>query len=151
MLIHMREPHSSGVRRITHFVRVKVVLFLELVWPKIVASKNGLSERILLFYQRRSTQVDLEKMAEQSENLEQFPVKSLTDVLDKISMEHNTKPPVKYTLTASAKELFFKYSKPSEESQGASPSSCEGSKGSKGLNKLRNMLRACTCTSCTTA
>jgi len=111
--------------------------FLECVWPKIVASKNGLSERMLLFYQRRSTHVDSEKMADQSENLEQFPVKSLTDVFEKIYMEHNTKPPVKYTLTASAKELFFKYSKPCEESQSASPSSCDGSTGSK---KLKNML-----------
>lgn len=99
--------------------------FPEFVWPKIVSSKNGLSERMLLFYQRRSTHVDLEKMADQSENLEQFPVKSLTDVFEKIYMEHNTKPPVKYTLTASAKELFFKYSKPCEESQSSSPSSCE--------------------------
>ena len=73
-------------------------------------------------------------MAEQSENLEQFSVKSLTDVFEKIFMEHNTKPPVKYTLTASAKELFFKYSKPSEESQSTS----EGTTGSK---KVKNMLR----------
>lgn len=82
--------------------------------------------------------MDLEKMADQSETLEQFSVKSLTDVFEKIFMEHNTKPPAKYTLTASAKELFFKYSKPGEESQSAGPSSCEVSTGSK---KVKNMLR----------
>ena len=42
-------------------------------------------------------------MAEESKNLKQFSVKSLTDVFEKIYMEHNTKPPVKYTLTASTK------------------------------------------------
>ena len=26
MLVHMHEPHSSEVRRITHFVRVEVVM-----------------------------------------------------------------------------------------------------------------------------
>ena len=94
-------------------------------------NQNGLSERVLLFYQRRSTQVDLEKMTEQSEILH----------LQKIYMEHNTKPPVKYTLTASAKKLFFKYSIPSEKSQSTSPSSCEGSTGSKMItNKLRVAL-----------
>ena len=40
--------------------------FLESVWPKIVSSKNGLSERILLFFQKRSHHVDLEFMAEQA-------------------------------------------------------------------------------------
>ena len=28
VLIHMHEPHSSGVRRITRFVRVEVVVFI---------------------------------------------------------------------------------------------------------------------------
>lgn len=80
--------------------------FLESVWPKIVSSKNGLAERILFFYQRRSGDLDLESMAENSDSLDEFAVKSLSDVFEKIYLEHNTMPAVKYTLTASAKELF---------------------------------------------
>ena len=88
--------------------------FLESVWPKSVSSKNGLSERILLFFQKRSHHADLEFMAGQSNRLDQFAVKSLTDIFEKIYLEHNTNPPVKYTLNTSVKELFFKYSKTSE-------------------------------------
>ena len=45
--------------------------FLESVWPKIVASKNGLAERMLFFYRRRS-----EDLAENSDSLDEFAVKS---------------------------------------------------------------------------
>lgn len=112
--------------------------FLESVWPKIVASKNCLAERMLFFYQRRSEDLDLEAMAENSDSLDEFAVKSLGDVFEKIYVEHNTTPALKYTLTATAKELFFKYSKPSEDdSQGA------GTCGiiSTGSKKYKNTLR----------
>ena len=112
--------------------------FLESVWPKIVASKNGLAERLLFFYQRRSEDLDLEAMAENSDSLDEFSVKSLGDVFEKIYVEHNTTPALKYTLTATAKEVFFKFSKPNEDdSQGAvaSPSISSGSK------KYKNTLR----------
>ena len=114
--------------------------FLESVWPRIVGSKNGLSERILLFYQQRSEHLDLEVMAEHSNSLEEFPVKSMGCIFEKIYLEHNTKPPVKYTLNSSAKELFFKYSKPNEDSQEASTS---GSVNvvSTGSKKFKNTLR----------
>ena len=45
--------------------------FLESVWPKIVASKNGLAERMLFFYRRRS-----ENLADNSDSLDEFAVKS---------------------------------------------------------------------------
>ena len=112
--------------------------FLESVWPKIVASKNGLAERLLFFYQRRSEDLDLEAMAENFDSLDEFSVKSLGNVLEKIYVEHNTTPALKYTLTATAKEVFFKFSKPNEDdSQGAvaSPSISSGSK------KYKNTLR----------
>ena len=112
--------------------------FLESVWPKILASKNGLTERMLFFYQRRSEDLDLEAMAENSDSLDEFAVKSLTDVFEKIYVEHNTTPALKYTLTATAKELFFKYSKSSEDdSQGAS----ESRTISTGSKKYKNTLR----------
>ena len=63
--------------------------FLESVWPKIVASKNGLAEGLLFFYQIRSDDLDLEAMAENSDSLDKFSVKSLGNVFEK-----------KYTLTA---------------------------------------------------
>ncbi|KAL9978184.1 hypothetical protein ACROYT_G015678 [Oculina patagonica] len=45
---------------------------------------------------------------------------SLGDVFEELYVEHNTTPAAKYTLTSSAKELFFKFSKPNEDdSQGA--------------------------------
>ena len=111
--------------------------FLESVWPKIVNSKNGLAERILFFYQKRAEDIDLETMAENADSLDEFPVKSLGDVFEKIYLEHNATPAVKYTLTASAKELFFKFSKPNEDdSQGAGIST--GSKNYK--NTLRVAL-----------
>lgn len=59
-------------------------------------------------------------MAENSGSLDEFPVKSLGDVFQKIYVEHYTTPALKYTLTATAKELFFKFSKPNkDDSQGA--------------------------------
>ena len=77
-------------------------------------------------------------MARQSEQLEEFPVKSLADVFQKIYLEHNTKPQVKYTLTASAKELFYKYNKPGEEGQSTDSSNGSVSTGSK---QCKNLLR----------
>ena len=108
--------------------------FLESVWPKIVNSKNGLAEKILFFYQKRAEDLDLETMAENADSLDEFPVKSLSNVFEKIYLEHNATPAVKYTLTASAKELFFKFSKPNEDdSQGAGIST--------GSKKYKNTLR----------
>ena len=45
--------------------------FLEYVWPNIVASKNGLAERMLFFYRRRS-----DDLAENSDSLDELAVKS---------------------------------------------------------------------------
>ena len=51
--------------------------FLESVWPKIVASKNGLAERLLFFYQRRSEDLNLEAMAENSDSLDDYSLNLL--------------------------------------------------------------------------
>ncbi|KAJ7373275.1 retinoic acid binding [Desmophyllum pertusum] len=63
--------------------------FLETVWPKIIGSKNGLSDRILLFYQKREGEMDLEEMSMQCDLLADYNVKSLGDVFKKIYIEHN--------------------------------------------------------------
>lgn len=44
------------------------------------------------------------------------------ELLEQIYAEHNNNPPVKYTLTATAREAFFKFAKPQDHlpnSQGA--------------------------------
>ena len=70
---------------------------------------------------------DLEEMAELSEQLEGLSVNSLNVVLEQIVMEHNTDETVKYSLSASAIEAFFKFSKlpenvtPSQSSAGTRP------------------------------
>lgn len=58
----------------------------------------------------------------QCELLADYNVKSFGDVFEKIYIEHNGQVPMQYGLNASAKELFFKCSKPIEDaplSQGA--------------------------------
>ena len=44
-------------------------------------------------------------MAENSDSLDEFSVKSLGDVFEKIYVEHNTTPALKYTLTATARKF----------------------------------------------
>ena len=80
-------------------------------------------------------------MAENSDSLDDFSVKSLGNVFEKIYVEHNTTPALKYTLTATAKELFFKFSKPNEDdSQGAVATSSISSGSKKYKNTIRLAL-----------
>ena len=85
------------------------------MWPKTIGAKNGLSDRILLFHQKREVDIDLEEMSMQCELLADYNVKSLGDVFEKIYIDHNSQVPVQYTFNASAKELLFKCSKPNED------------------------------------
>ena len=55
--------------------------------------------------------------------------KSLTDVFEKISMEHKKKPTIKYTLTASTKVLEIQETK------------CAAVKNQQDHKELKNMLR----------
>ena len=63
----------------------------------MLSAENGFAERVLLFYQRK-----------EEKDLEDFPIQSSDGVLEQIYAEHNNNPPVKYTLTATAQEAFFK-------------------------------------------
>ena len=95
--------------------------FLQTVWPKMLSAENRFAERVLLFDQIKEEK-DLEVMAQHSGALEDFPILSLDGVLEQIYAEHNKNPPVKYTLTATAREAFFKFAKPQDHlpnSQGA--------------------------------
>lgn len=87
--------------------------FLEKAWPRIVNADNGLADRILFMYQKKVDR-DLEEMAELSEQLELLPVRSLNVVLEQIFAEHNNDDNVKYCLSASARDAFFKFSKPQD-------------------------------------
>ena len=84
--------------------------------------------------------MDLEAMAAHSDSLEEFSVKTLGSTFEKIYTEHDVKPSKKYTLTANAKELFFKFSKPNEDSLEAGPSSGSATV-SLGSKKFKNALR----------
>ena len=115
--------------------------FLETVWPKMLFAENGLAERVLLLYQKKEEK-DLEAMAQHCEELDNFPIQSLNVVLEQIYAEHNTVPPVKYSLSASAREAFFKFTKPQDElpsTQGASAemeANCNNSKRNKHVLRL---------------
>ena len=115
--------------------------FLETVWPKMLSAENGLAERMLLFYQKKEEK-DLEVMAQHCEELDNYPIQLLNVVLEQIYVEHNSVPPVKYSLSASAREAFFKFAKPQDKlpsTQGASAeeeANCNNSKRNKHVLRL---------------
>ena len=57
----------------------------------------------------------MEQTSRQCKALADYNVKSLSDVFKKIYVEDNGKVHLQYTLSATAKELFFKCSKPNED------------------------------------
>ena len=98
--------------------------------------------RILLFYQKREGVIDLEEMPTHCELLADYNVKSLGDVFEKMLIENNGKSPVQYRLTASAKELFFKCSKPNEDAPLTQGAATGGSMvRAPGSKKTKNTLR----------
>ena len=115
--------------------------FLETVWPKMLSAENGLAERVLLFYQKKEEK-DLEVMAQHCEELDNYPIQSLNVVLEQIYVEHDNVPPVKYSLSASAREAFFKFVKPQDKlpsTQGANAekeANCNNSKRNKHVLRL---------------
>jgi hypothetical protein len=86
---------------------------LQKTWPKILEAENGLAERILFYYQRK-TEKDLEEIAVLCVQLQQLPVKSLKTVFENIYAEHNKEEQVKYKLDVNAREAFYKFAKPQE-------------------------------------
>ena len=75
----------------------------------------------------REKQRDLDEMAELSEQLQALPVSSLNVVFEQTFVELNTGQTVKYSLSASTREAFSKFSKPpkniapSQSSAGTTP------------------------------
>ena len=60
----------------------------------------------------KAKQKDLDEMAELSEKHQGLPVSSLNVVFEQTFVELNTGQTVKYSLSASSREAFFKFSKP---------------------------------------
>ena len=81
-------------------------------------------------------------MAQHREELDKYPIQSLNVVLEQIYVEHNKVPPLKYSLSASAREAFFKFAKPQDKlpsTQGASAekeANCNNSKRNKHVLRL---------------
>ena len=112
--------------------------FLEKAWPRIINAENGMAERILLMYQKR-VERDLEELPALCEQLEDLPLKSLNGVFENIFTEHNNDEQIKYSLSASARDAFFKFAKPQENiTPSASQGSSSGQSEGKCLNSKRN-------------
>ena len=78
---------------------------------------NGLSVLIMVLLTEscscnKAKQKYLDEMAELSEKLQALPVSSLNVVFEQTFVELNTGQTVKYSLSASTREAFFKFSKP---------------------------------------
>ena len=59
------------------------------MWPRIIEARNGLADRILLFYQSKKY-LELEEIERASTQLEElFTLKSFDTVFEQIYMEHN--------------------------------------------------------------
>ena len=87
--------------------------FFAKAWPRIIDADNGLADRILFMFQNK-VERDLEEMAGLAELLEDQSMTSLNGVLEQIFAEHSNDDTVKYSLSASAREAFFKFSKAPE-------------------------------------
>ena len=115
--------------------------FLTDIWPKVVACRNGLADRVLIMYQDRH-QMEIEEMEQCSSNIQQGPLKGLGTVYEQIYTEHHQENPVEYTLTASARELYIKYCKGKtnmSSSVGAFNPECNAKTGKNALRLALNL------------
>ena len=71
--------------------------FLTDIWPKAVACRKGLADRVLIMYQDRR-QMGIEEMEQCSSNIQQGPLEGLGTVYEHIYTEHHQENPVEYTL-----------------------------------------------------
>ncbi|XP_048586857.1 uncharacterized protein LOC116619405 isoform X2 [Nematostella vectensis] len=90
--------------------------FLTEIWPKMISCRNGLVDRILIWYQENQDR-DIEVMEENCTLLKECAVKSLGTVYEKLYNDHHQEHPVEYLLSASARERYYKYCK--QKSSGA--------------------------------
>ena len=115
--------------------------FLTEIWPKVVACRNGLADRVLIMYQDRH-QMEIEEMEQCSSDIQQGPLKGLGTVYEHIYTEHHQENPVEYTLTATARELYIKYCKGKtnmSSSVGAFNPECNAKTGKNALRLALNL------------
>ena len=115
--------------------------FLTEIWPKVVACRNGLADRVLIMYQDRH-QMEIEEMEQCSSDIQQGPLKGLGTVYEHIYTEHHQQNPVEYTLTATARELYIKYCKGKTNmpsSVGAFNPECNAKTGKNALRLALNL------------
>lgn len=82
-------------------------LFLKEVWPKILATENGLADRMLIMYAKRCV-VPLDHMEATTLQLTNFNLRNLKSVYEAVYNEHHPVQKV-YTLSEGAKEVFYAY------------------------------------------
>ena len=85
--------------------------FFNKVWPRILAAENGLAERMLLFYQNLVPK-DWETMAASCDELEEFPIRSLNNIIEQVYADHTNGGPVQYTLDAAVRDAFLNFLRP---------------------------------------
>ena len=89
-----QQGETSGGAKLAMLAFTMPHQFFQNVWPKITGAKNGLSDGILLFYQKREGEIDLQEMSMQCELLADYNVKSFGNVFEKIYIVHNDQVPV---------------------------------------------------------
>ena len=85
-------------------------LFLSTIWPELLATNSGLADRILSLY-HDGKEVSYEQAEEHPTLLDESPLKSLGSVYEQIYSEHHAEVPIKYRMSASAKETFYNLDK----------------------------------------
>jgi len=83
------------------------MLFLKEVWPKILTTENGFSDRMLIMFAKRCV-VPLDHMEATTLQLTNFNVRNLKSVYESVYNEHHPVQKV-YTLSEGAKEVFYAY------------------------------------------
>ena len=112
------------------------------IWPKVVASRNGLANIILILC-KNNARVDIEEMESCSTAVQESAVKGLGTVYEQIYAEHHQETDVEYTLNASARKLYIKYCKGQnsvQESASVSSSFTPECNAKTGKNALRLAL-----------
>ena len=94
--------------------------FLTEIWPKVIACRNGLADRILVLCQEQ-VQSKIEEIEMFSTQLQESAVKSLGTVYEQIYVEHHQENAVEYTLSVGARELYYKYCKGKKQESSQSP------------------------------
>ena len=96
--------------------------FLSDLWPKIISSKNGFADRVLIMYVNKEP-INMEEMEESNQEMQDSNVKGFSVIYENIYMEHHQDDVKVYKLSISAREAYSKYVK---EKDSIKPSQAAG-------------------------